>query len=72
MKKRLAALAAKIQGSLVLTERQLQALEKQQATKEAYGELDTAHPGYLSCQDMYYVGNLKGIGKVYGQVFIDS
>ena len=73
LKKRLAALEAKMaQDGLVLTERQLQALEKQQATKEAYGELDTAHPGYLGCQDTYYVGNFKGIGKVYGQVFIDS
>ena len=50
----------------------LAALEKQQATKEAYGEIDTAHPGYLGCQDTYYVGNFKGIGRVYGQVFIDS
>lgn len=29
--------------------------------------------GYiLGCQDTYYVGNFKGIGKVYSQVFIDS
>ena len=73
LKKRLAALEAKMaQDGLVLTERQLAALEKQEATKEAYGEIDTAHPGYLGCQDTYYVGNFKGIGKVYGQVFIDS
>ena len=26
----------------------------------------------MGCQDTYYVGNFKGIGKVYGQVFIDS
>ena len=73
LKKRLAALEAKMaQDGLVLTERQLAALEKQEASKEAYGEIDTAHPGYLGCQDTYYVGNFKGIGKVYGQVFIDS
>ena len=73
LKKRLAALEAKMaQDGLVLTERQLAALEKQEATKEAYGEIDTAHPGYLGCQDTYYVGNFKGIGKVSGQVFIDS
>ena len=73
LQKRFAALAAKMaQDGIVLTERQLQALEKHQATKEAYGEIDTAHPGYLGCQDTYYVGNFKGIGKVYGQVFIDS
>lgn len=36
------------------------------------GETETAHPGYLGCQDTYYVGTFKGIGKVYGRVFIDS
>ena len=73
LKKRLAALEAKMaQDGLVLTEGQLVALEKQEASKEAYGGIDTAHPGYLGCQDTYYVGNFKGIGKVYGQVFIDS
>jgi transposase InsO family protein len=73
LKKRLHALEAKMaQDGTVLTERQLQALEKQKANKEAYGEIDTAHPGYLGCQDTYYVGTFKGIGKVYGQVFIDS
>ena len=62
LKKRLAALEAKM----------AQDGEKQQATKEAYGEIDTAHPGYLGCQDTYYVDNFKGIGKISGQVFIDS
>ena len=56
LKQRLSALEAKMaQDGLVLRERQLQALEKEQATEEAYGELDTAHPGYLGCQDRYYV-----------------
>ena len=73
IKKRLHALKAKMaQDGLVLTERQLQALERQKANKAAYGELETVHPGYLGCQDTYYVGNFKGIGKVYGQVFLDS
>ena len=60
------------QDGIILTESQLQVLEKRRNEKEAHGEIDTQHPGYLGCQDTYYVGNFKGIGKVYSQVFIDS
>ncbi len=56
----------------VLTERQLQALERQKAQKEASGEIETLFPGYLGSQDTYYVGNIKGVGKVYQQTFIDT
>ncbi len=60
------------QDGIVLTEAQLQVLEKRRSEKEAHGEIDTQHPDYLGCQDTYYVGNFKGIDKVYSQVFIDS
>ena len=60
------------QDGIILTEAQLQVLEKRLSEKEAHGEIDTKHPGYLGCQDTYYVGNFKGISKVYSQVFIDS
>ena len=39
---------------------------------EAWGEIDTAHPGYLGSQDTFYVGTLKGIGRVYQQTYIDT
>ncbi|PIT17347.1 IS481 family transposase, partial [Snodgrassella alvi] len=72
-KKRLIALETKVaQEGLVLTESQLQALEKAKAAREAQGEIETQHPGYLCAQDTYYVGHIKGIGKIYQQTFIDT
>ena len=47
-------------------------LKKRLTALEAKGEIDTEHPGYLGAQDTYYVGNFKGIGKVYAQVYIDT
>ena len=72
-KKRLAALSAKVaQEGRILTEAQLQALERAREEKQAHGEIETEHPGYLGAQDTYYVGNLKGVGRIYQQTFIDT
>ena len=71
--KRLKALSAKVaQENLILTEDQLRALEKAKQEKEAHGEIETAHPGYLGSQDTFYVGTLKGVGRIYQQTFIDT
>ena len=72
-KKRLKALEAKsAQEGLVLTEAQVVALEKAKEEKVAKGEIETLHPGYLGSQDTYYVGNIKGVGRIYQQTFIDT
>ena len=71
-KKRLKALEAKVaQDGIVLTEAQVAALEKAKQEKEAHGEIETEHPGYLSSQDTFYVGTIKGVGRIYQQTFID-
>lgn len=73
MKKRLKALEAKsAQEGTVLTEEQIAALEKMKSQKEAHGEIETHHPGYLGSQDTYFVGTMKGVGRIYQQTFIDT
>ena len=57
---------------LILTEAQVQALEKKKQDDLASGEIETAHPGYLGSQDTFYVGTLKGVGRIYQQSFVDT
>jgi len=71
--KRLKALETKMAAeNLILTETQVQALEKAKEEKLAIGEIETQHPGYLGAQDTYYVGTIKGVGRIYQQTFIDT
>jgi Transposase and inactivated derivatives len=71
--KRLKALEAKVaQEGIILTEAQLVAMERKKEKQEAKGEIETEHPGYLGAQDTYYVGNIKGVGRIYQQTFIDT
>jgi len=73
LKKRLKALEVRsAQEGILLTEEQIAALEKAKSQKEAHGEIETHHPGYLGAQDTYFVGTMKGVGRIYQQTFIDT
>lgn len=72
-KLRLAALEEKVaEEGLILTEAQIVALEKKKDEDIATGEIETEHPGYLGSQDTFYVGTIKGVGRIYQQTFVDT
>jgi hypothetical protein len=72
-RKRLSALERHVaETGGVLTEAQVSALEKKQDDDVAHGEIETAHPGYLGSQDTFYVGTIKGVGRIYQQTFVDT
>lgn len=72
-KKRLNSLEKRVAAEgLIMTEAQLQAMERKKEEQEVRGEIETHHPGYLLSQDTYYVGTIKGIGRIYQQSVIDT
>src|SRR5690606_12817640 len=44
-----------VHEGIILTEDQVRAIERDREEKEAYGDFDSSHPGYLISQDTYYV-----------------
>ena len=73
LNKRLRALEAKVaRESHILTEAQLAAVEKAKVEKEAPGEFESAWPGYWGAQATFYVGTVKGVGRLYQQTFIET
>ena len=72
-KDRLKALEKKVaEEGIILTEAQIQALERKKQDDEVCGEIETHHPGYLGSQDTFYVGTMKGVGRIYQQTFVDT
>ena len=73
-KKRLAALEEKAaKEGIVYTEAQLAALEAAKRERQSDpDEIETHHPGYLISQDTFYVGYLKGVGRIYQQTVVDT
>ena len=54
-----------------LTENQIRLIEK--ANPEfAERHVQSAYPGQLLCQDTFYVGRLKGVGRIYLQAVVDT
>ena len=72
-KGRLSALEAKVANEgIVLSDAQIAALERKHEDDLACGEIETAHPWLPGCARYLHVGNLKGVGRIYQQTFIDN
>ncbi len=57
----------------VLTESQLRLLRRYRGKLvDPQQHVEAPQPGYLLCQDTYYVGTIKGVGKIYLQSVVDA
>jgi hypothetical protein len=55
-----------------LTRRKSSRWKRPRPRRRRHGEFESEHPGYCGAQDTFYVGNLKGVGRIYQQTFIDT
>jgi transposase InsO family protein len=51
----------------VITERYIREITKRQKV-----HISAYYPGYLFCQDTFYVGTIKGLGRIYQQTGMDA
>ena len=51
----------------VITERYIREMTKRQKV-----HISAYYPGYLFCQDTFYVGTIKGLGRIYQQTGMDA
>lgn len=57
----------------VLTERQIRLLRLHRGrTVDPEQHVEAPRPGFLLCQDTYFVGAIKGVGKIYMQSVVDA
>lgn len=47
-------------------------MERKKDDDLACGKIETAHPGYLGSHDTFYVGTIKGVGRVYQQTYVET
>ncbi len=74
MKKRLKALEAKVAEARPDPDRGAghSLGEGQDRKGGARAKFESECPGYCGAQDTFYVGNMKGVGRIYQQTFIDT
>ncbi len=53
--------------NLVITERY-----PREKAKRKENHIKAYYPGYLFCQDTFYIGTIKGLGRIYQQTGIDA
>lgn len=60
-------------GSPLLTEQHIRLLRQHRGrTLDPEQHVEAPHSGHLLCQDTYFVGVIKGVGKIYMQNVIDA
>ena len=61
-----------LQGRGTVTEEMIKVLKRLKASREASDHhVQVSRPGEMICQDLYFVGRIKGVGKVYMQSAVD-